>query len=305
MDADLDTLATALYVTTDDFLIANPQHRPWRPKVGITPRLSDAELVTLAVMQALLGFTREASWLRYAHSRLRGLFPYLPHNRATTSGCATAATMLRAVIAHLAPCTSSVHRRRVGGRLDAGRVRPLAGDRETLRPGRVGRVRLLRLALPLLLGPAAAPGVHPARAAGRLGADRRQGRRTRNPARDARRRPRPARHPARPDADRPTRTTTAASSKPRWPTPASSCCALPARARDPVRDNASSSHCGRSSSRSTTPSRANSTSNTTAAAPSPASAPASCNASSPSPPRSGTTTDTGQPILRSLTAYDH
>ena len=34
MDADLDTLATALYVTTDDFLIDNPQHRPWRPKVG-------------------------------------------------------------------------------------------------------------------------------------------------------------------------------------------------------------------------------------------------------------------------------
>ena len=39
MDADLDTLATALYVTTDDFLIDNPQHRPWRPKVGI-PRAS-------------------------------------------------------------------------------------------------------------------------------------------------------------------------------------------------------------------------------------------------------------------------
>ena len=32
MDADLDTLATALYVTVDDFLINNPQHRPWRPR---------------------------------------------------------------------------------------------------------------------------------------------------------------------------------------------------------------------------------------------------------------------------------
>ena len=78
MDADLDTLVTALYVTTDDFLIDNPQHRPWRPKVGITPRLDDAELVTLVVLQALLGFTSEARWLRYANSRLRGLFPYLP-----------------------------------------------------------------------------------------------------------------------------------------------------------------------------------------------------------------------------------
>ena len=55
MDAGLDTLATALYVTTDDFLIDNPQHRPWRPKVGITPRLEDAELVTLVALQALLG----------------------------------------------------------------------------------------------------------------------------------------------------------------------------------------------------------------------------------------------------------
>jgi hypothetical protein len=78
VDADLDTLVTALYVTTDDFLIDNPQHRPWRPKVGITPRLDDAELVTLVVLQALLGFTSEARWLRYANSRLRGLFPYLP-----------------------------------------------------------------------------------------------------------------------------------------------------------------------------------------------------------------------------------
>ena len=30
------------------------------------------------VLQALLGFTSEARWLRYANSRLRGLFPYLP-----------------------------------------------------------------------------------------------------------------------------------------------------------------------------------------------------------------------------------
>ena len=56
MDADLDTLATALYVTTDDLLKAAPQLAPWRPTVGIAPKLSDAELVTLAVLQALLGF---------------------------------------------------------------------------------------------------------------------------------------------------------------------------------------------------------------------------------------------------------
>ena len=78
MDADLDTLATALYVRVDDLLKSEPHRVPWRPRVGIVPKLADAELVTLAVMQALLGFTSEASWLRYARAHLSALFPYLP-----------------------------------------------------------------------------------------------------------------------------------------------------------------------------------------------------------------------------------
>ncbi len=78
MDADLDTLATALYVRTDDLLKSTPERAPWRPKVGIVPKISDAELITLAVMQALLGYTSEARWLRYARCQLRHLFPYLP-----------------------------------------------------------------------------------------------------------------------------------------------------------------------------------------------------------------------------------
>ena len=78
MDADLDTLATALYVRTDDLLKASPERVPWRPKVGIAPKLSDAELLTLAVMQVLQGFNEEARWLRHARSHLRELFPYLP-----------------------------------------------------------------------------------------------------------------------------------------------------------------------------------------------------------------------------------
>ena len=78
MDADLDTLATALYVRIDDLLKAAPEHAPWRPPVGIVPELSDAEAVTLSVLQALLGHTSEARWLRFARSQLRHLFPYLP-----------------------------------------------------------------------------------------------------------------------------------------------------------------------------------------------------------------------------------
>jgi len=79
VDADLDTLATALYVRIDDLLKACPERAPWRPKVGIAPKITDAELITLAVMQALTGHTSEARWLRYTRAHLRHLFPYLPH----------------------------------------------------------------------------------------------------------------------------------------------------------------------------------------------------------------------------------
>jgi hypothetical protein len=74
----LDTLATALYVRTDDLLKASPERAPWRPKIGIDPKISDAELITLAVMQALLGHTSEARWLRYTRTHLHHLFRYLP-----------------------------------------------------------------------------------------------------------------------------------------------------------------------------------------------------------------------------------
>lgn len=74
----MDSLATALYVKTDDLLKASPHLAPWRPAIGIAPQLTDAELVTLAMMQAMLGFTSEAKWLRYACAHLRHLFPYLP-----------------------------------------------------------------------------------------------------------------------------------------------------------------------------------------------------------------------------------
>ncbi|MFI9544410.1 IS982 family transposase, partial [Streptomyces sp. NPDC052016] len=70
MTTELDTLLTALYVHIDDRLKTSR----WR---GRPPRLTDAELVALAVAQAMLGFHCEARWLRFAHAHLHGLFPYL------------------------------------------------------------------------------------------------------------------------------------------------------------------------------------------------------------------------------------
>lgn len=51
---------------------------------GRPPSLTDAELVTLAVAQAMLGFHCEARWLRFAHAHLHGLFPYPPQRPAYT-----------------------------------------------------------------------------------------------------------------------------------------------------------------------------------------------------------------------------
>ena len=85
MDADLDTLATALYVRTDDLLKTSPEHAPWRPKVGIAPRISDAEVITLAVLQALLRFTSEARWLRHAHATYDTCSGIYPNSPATTN----------------------------------------------------------------------------------------------------------------------------------------------------------------------------------------------------------------------------
>jgi len=71
--ADLDTLLTALYVLIDDHVIPPHPRGPGRPK-----RLTDAELVCLAVAQVLLGARSEHHWLRMCYCRLGHLFPYLP-----------------------------------------------------------------------------------------------------------------------------------------------------------------------------------------------------------------------------------
>ena len=103
MTNDIDTLATALYVRTDDLLKQYPELVPWRPAIGLQPRLTDAELVTLAVMQPLLGYTSEARWIRYAHAHLTDLFGYLPgqsgYNRRLRAAAGLITTMIRLLAA--------------------------------------------------------------------------------------------------------------------------------------------------------------------------------------------------------------
>jgi len=69
--ADLDTLLTSIYVLLDDFL-------PDREGPGRRPKITDAELITLAVAQVFLGVPNDRQFLGFAIWRLGHLFPYLP-----------------------------------------------------------------------------------------------------------------------------------------------------------------------------------------------------------------------------------
>lgn len=106
MDADLDTLATALYVTADDWLKTWPGLAPSRPVAGIAPQLTDAELVTLAVLQALLSHVSERRWMPYAHEHLRHLFPYLPGQAGYNKRLRGAIGLMRALWRILAADTA-------------------------------------------------------------------------------------------------------------------------------------------------------------------------------------------------------
>ena len=95
MTQDLDTLLTALYVKIDDSIRA-PR---WR---GRPPRLTDSELVCLAVAQVLLGARSEAHWIRYARIHLRGMFPYLPQRSGYNKRLRAALPLVKKVIRDLA-----------------------------------------------------------------------------------------------------------------------------------------------------------------------------------------------------------
>jgi hypothetical protein len=74
MHADLDTLCTVIYCTADDLL---PEAR-----ANARRRISDAELVTLCMAQAIMGIPSDRRFLAVARKRLSHLFPELPSQPA-------------------------------------------------------------------------------------------------------------------------------------------------------------------------------------------------------------------------------
>ena len=74
MDADLDLLLTTVFVTADDLL-------PERTK-NAARRVTDAEVVTLCVAQAIMGIPSDRRFLKVARKRLAHLFPSIPSQPA-------------------------------------------------------------------------------------------------------------------------------------------------------------------------------------------------------------------------------
>ena len=98
MTTDLNTLLTGLYVKIDEYLERRP--RPGRP-----PKLSDAELLTLAVAQVLLGVRSDARWLRFVPRALPGAFPYLPGQSGYNKRLRNAVPLIKRLIRVLAADT--------------------------------------------------------------------------------------------------------------------------------------------------------------------------------------------------------
>jgi hypothetical protein len=88
---DLNTLLTGPYVKIDDYL--GKHTRSARPL-----KLTDAELLTLAVAQVLFGFRSEARWLRFVPRALPAAFSCLPRQSGYNKRLRNALPLIKRLI---------------------------------------------------------------------------------------------------------------------------------------------------------------------------------------------------------------
>jgi hypothetical protein len=94
VDADLDLLLIAVFCTADDFL-------PKRAG-NARRRITDAEVITLCIAQAMLGISSDERFLAVARHRLGHLFPALPTRDALHKRRLRLAGSIEALIAEFA-----------------------------------------------------------------------------------------------------------------------------------------------------------------------------------------------------------
>ena len=125
MDADLDTLCTVVYCTADDLL---PERQ-----ANARRRVTDAELVTLCVAQAIMGIPSDRRFLAVARQAPRSPVPRAcPARPATTSAARRLADDDRVAHGRLRQPEPGLHGRPAAHRLDPGGVRPQPRDRQAL-----------------------------------------------------------------------------------------------------------------------------------------------------------------------------
>jgi Transposase DDE domain len=94
MDANLDLLLTVVYCIADDFL-------PTRTG-NARRKITDAEIVTLCVAQAIMGIPSDPRFVAVARHRLGHLFPYLPTRDALHKRRLRLSGQIEALIAEFA-----------------------------------------------------------------------------------------------------------------------------------------------------------------------------------------------------------
>jgi hypothetical protein len=94
MLADLDLLLLVVYCIADDFLPKSP--------ANARRKITDAEIATLCVAQAIMGIPSDYRFIAVAGKRLRHLFPTLPSRDALHKRRIRLADQIEALVAHFA-----------------------------------------------------------------------------------------------------------------------------------------------------------------------------------------------------------
>ena len=137
MLANLDALLTALYVRVDDLL-------PKRVGPGRPPRITDAELIALAVAQMFLEIPNDRKFLALARWRLGHLFPYLPKQPGYNKRLRALAPTIARVITELAITSPSFCDGLQTAGLHSGSVRSVSRDARRSELAGYGQLRLVQ-----------------------------------------------------------------------------------------------------------------------------------------------------------------
>ena len=131
---NLETTLLRVYLFVSDYLDAHPALRDWRRSNNRVPALTDAEIVTLALMQGCLGCATLKQTYRFFASNHRSAFPAL----CSYPRFIARLHPLREVVGRLVPVALASHK--MPARVYIVDTKPIP----VCKPVRHGRVRLLR-----------------------------------------------------------------------------------------------------------------------------------------------------------------